>query len=262
MSHLVKFIQECHNNLLTNHSDEVDRAIIYLKKRHLTLKTIEYNNIGYCLRDQYIPDEIKYYGKEEDEERSFSGYSYFIAGRIVVPVYSEFGIAVGLATRAPSFEEGNTWWNLPKPFYKGNHLFLLNRARKEIFRKNKAIIVEGYIDAIKLNQEGLHEVVALMGTQLSPRKIGLLARYCDNICICLDVDANQSGQVGQEKVIYALKEYDFYNSISIIENLPEGEDPDIFVAKNGVNALLSKERQLTAKEIELIWNKVKSNMKH
>ena len=168
MSHLVQFIQECHQNLLDGNTDETAKARLYLKKRHLTDETLKLHNIGYCLKGQDIPDAVKFYGKKEDE-RTNSGYAYFINGRVTVPVYSEFGHAVGIATRKPTFEDGNTWWNLPKPFKKGQHLFLLNKARQEIFKKNKVVIVEGYMDAILLYQEGLHEVVALMGTKFSPR---------------------------------------------------------------------------------------------
>jgi len=261
MSHLVQFIQECHQNLLDCNTEETDKARIYLKKRHLTLESVKEHKIGYCHRGQNIPDEIKFYGKKEDDEKTKSGYAYFINGRVIVPVYSESGHAVGFATRKPSFEAGNTWWNLPKPFHKGNHLFLLNKARQAIFNLNKVIIVEGYMDALLLYQEGIKNVVAIMGTNLSHRKIGLIARYCDNICLCLDVDANMSGQVGQEKAIYALKEHDFYNSISMIKGLPEGEDPDVYVAKHGIEELLSKEQQLTSKEIDGIWKQV-SSQKH
>jgi len=261
MSHLVQFIQECHQNLLNDSSGETDNARIYLQKRHLTSETIKEHNIGYCHQGQKIPDEIKHYGKGDDEKTK-SGYAYFINGRLIIPVYSEFGNAVGLATRKPTFEPGNTWWNLPKPFKKGQHLFLLNKARQAMFKENKVVIVEGYVDALQLYQAGLHHVVAIMGTKLTPRKIGLIARYCDNICICLDVDANQSGQVGQAKAIYALKEYDFYNSISVIDGIPVGEDPDVFVAKNGLEALTSKERKLTSKEIDKIWKEVNADIKH
>jgi len=262
MSHLVQFIQECHQNLLNDSTDETDKARIYLKKRHLTLETIKQHNIGYCPRGQNIPDAIKYYGKKEDDEKTKSGYTYFINGRVIVPVYSEFGHAVGFATRKPTFEAGNTWWNLPKPFKKGQHLYLLNKARKAMFDKNKVVIVEGYVDALQLYQAGLHEVVALMGTKLTPRTIGLIARYCDNICLCLDADANMSGQVGMEKAIYSLKEHDFYDSISVISGLPIGEDPDIYVAKHGIKELLCKEKELTSKEIGTIWKKIHSQKSH
>jgi len=261
MSYLVQFIQECHDNLLSS-NNEANKALEYLQKRNLKTETIKTHQIGYCYKKQVLSDGIKYYGKDDkDIEGSDNGYGYFINGRIIVPIYSEFGIAVGIATRKPSFEPGNTWWNLPKPFKKGEYLFLLDKTRKDIFADNKVTLVEGYIDAIILRQEGLKSVVAIMGTTLSARKAGLIARYCDNICLCLDVDANMAGQKGQSKAIYVLKEFDFYNSISVIEDLPVGEDPDIFVANNGLDALLSKERPLSSKEINKIWKRARDEMK-
>ena len=260
MSQLDQFVKECHHNLINDGSEETNAARIYLKKRNINSDTLITHQVGYCHRGQYIPDEVKYYGVRDDEERSKSGYAFFMNGRLIVPVYSEFGDVVGLATRKPTFEPGNSWWNLPKPFKKGQHLFLLDKARKAMFDKNRVVIVEGYIDALQLYQAGLQEVVAIMGTKLTPRKIGLIARYCDNICLCLDVDANMSGQKGQQKAIYALREHDFYDTISVIDGIPVGEDPDIFVAKNGLNALLSMERELSSIEIEKIWKEVRSQL--
>ena len=260
MSHLVQFINECHSNLVNGRDSETDQARKYLSNRYVKPDTMAFHKIGYCYKKQDIPDEVKFYGKNLDNLTD-KGYAYFMAGRIIVPVYSEFGIAVGLATRKPSSEPGNTWWNLPNPFKKGEHLFLLNKTRKDIFRNNKVFIVEGYMDAIILHQEGLREVVAIMGTSLSPRKIGLIARYCDNITLCLDVDANMSGQKGQDKAIYALREFDFYDSISVIDGLPVGEDPDVFVIQHGLNDLLCKEKKLTQKEIDIVWKKIKISTK-
>jgi DNA primase len=261
MSCLNQFIKNCHKTLVERESDEAHKANLYLSNRGVTYESIRAHNIGYCPINSNIPNEVAYYGKKEINEGDY-GYSYFMQGRIIVPVYSEFDRVVGLATRKPTTQPGNTWWNLPKPFHKGNYLFLLNKVRKKVFDTNKIYLVEGYMDAILLYQEGLDNVVALMGTVLSPRKIGLIARYCNNICLCLDVDENESGQKGQEKAIYALKEADFCESISIIADLPVGEDPDVFVKKNGLNALLEREKKLSTFDINNIYNKVRIQNKN
>jgi len=256
MSYLNQFVQQCHDNLLNSRTSEVLNAKSYLvKERKITEKSISLHNIGYCDNNWKIPDEIAFYGKtkEEIQGNDSRGMSYFIRGRIVLPIYSEFGLIVGLATRKPSSLPGNTWWNISRPFYKGNHLFLLDKSRKDIFDNNKIYLVEGYIDAIILNQEGLKGVVALMGINLSPRQVGLLARYCSNICLCLDVDKNQSGQKAKNKAIYSLKKFDFHESISAVEGLPVGEDPDVFTLKNGLSELLKLEKIMTVSEINKIY---------
>jgi DNA primase len=263
MSHLNQFVKKCHENLLHGKDDEVVEARSYLSKRNIKNESLLLHTIGYCNYKEKIPNEIAFYGKEEKDIdiNGKGGYSYFITGRIIVPVYSEFGLLIGFATRKPSFEPGNTWWNLSKPFCKSHHLFLLDKARKTIFDNNKIYLVEGYIDAIMLYQEGLREVVSIMGTNLSSRQIGLLARYCSNICFCLDVDKNNSGQKAQDKSIYSLKNFDFYESISVIEGLPVGEDPDVFVTKNGLPELVKREHKMTNSEINKIYREVLSQVK-
>lgn len=255
MSHLNQFINQCHKNLVNGTNDEVFIAQNYLSKRNIRDESIITHTIGYCNYKDKIPNEISFYGKEEKDIdiNGKGGYDYFIRGRIIMPIYSEFGLIVGFATRRPSFDPGNTWWNLSRPFFKSSHLFLLDKARKHVFKNNKIYLVEGYIDAILLYQEGLKGVVGLMGTNLSSRQVGLIARYCSNICLCLDVDKNNSGQKAQGKTIHSLKKLDFYESISVIDDLPVGEDPDVFVSKNGLNELLKRERVMTNSEINKIY---------
>jgi DNA primase len=242
---------------MSNSNEEVAIVIDYLAQRYVKPETINFHKIGYCLSDDDIPYEINYYGKKEEEIRDDDrGYDYFIRGKIVVPIYEEFGKIVGFATRKPSFEAGNTWWNLSKPFKKGNHLHLMDKVRKDVFENNKIYLVEGYMDAIILHQEGLREVVSIMGTNLSPRKIGLISRYCNNVCLCMDVDENKAGQKAQNKAIYMLKKFDCCESISIIDGLPIGIDPDEYVAENGLQSLLNKERKLSDVEINKIYKEV------
>jgi len=263
MSHLNQFVQQCHDSLINGKTSEIDEAKEYLAKRHITPQSINLHGIGYCSYKDKIPDEINFFGKDKQDIgiNGKGGYAYFIRGRIVIPIYSEFGLLVGFATRKPSFEPGNTWWNISKPFQKSNHLFLLDKARKSVFQSDKIYLVEGYIDAIILYQAGLMGVVGLMGTNLSARQVGLISRYCSNICLCLDVDQNQSGQKAQGKAIYAIKKFDFYDKISVIEGLPVGEDPDVFVAKNGLPELIKRERIMTGSEITKIYRAVASENK-
>lgn len=262
MSYLNQFVRQCHSNILNKGSSEIRAALDYLHKRKITDSTIEKHLIGYCPSLQNVPNEICFYGKNcISYNGNGQGFSSFIKGRVIVPIYSEFNILEGFATRTPSFEAGNSWWNISKPFHKGNHLFLLNTARKSIFDKNKVYLVEGYMDALYLSQEGLDNVVSIMGIYLTPRKVSLVARYCNNICICLDVDKNQSGQKAQNKIIAILNKFGFYESISVIDGIPEGEDPDEFVAKNGIDVFLGKERKLTESEITKISKEVKEASK-
>jgi len=215
LSPLQHFVNDCHKNLTTSSDGEVVKSRSYLIQRKISDESISTHVIGYCNEETDIPDEIKYFGNKEVSYEGDKGYSSFIKGKLIVPIYDEFDQLVAFATRKPSFKEGNTWWNLPFP--KGNHLFLLNKTRKEIFNQNKIYIVEGYIDALLLYQEGLKNICGIMGTHLSPRQIGLLLRYCNNVCACLDIDENRSGQKGSDKIIAMLKDFGFYEDLWVID---------------------------------------------
>jgi DNA primase len=185
--HLTDFISQCHTILLNGTDEGVAAAVEYLhKERGLTEQSIKEHQIGYCPRYYNLPDEIRFYGATDEAEKddeNAKDFSYFICDRIIVPIYEEFGVVEAFATRKASSEKGNTWWNLSSPFKKGNHLFLLNKVRKNVFLENKIYLVEGYMDALLLYQKGLNKVCSLMGTHLTPRKIGLIARYCNHICL-------------------------------------------------------------------------------
>jgi len=256
-SALAEFIDVCHTSLCSECTPQAGSARSYLRKRGLKRDSVLKHKIGFCSSQTRIPREISSFGKSDGS----SNYSHFIKGRIIVPVFSEFGHPVGLATRKPSSEPGNTWWNLPSPFKKGEHLYLLSVSREKIFENNKIYLVEGYIDAIMLYQKGLHVVCGLMGTILTPRQIGLIQRYCDSVCLCMDSDKNKAGQNAQEQSVYELSENGFSGKISVIDGLPVGEDPDVYVNKNCLNDFLFLERLLSDSEIKKICRCVRTRQR-
>lgn len=264
---LKDFVLKCHRTLIDvdkigeTQDQEVITARDYLYSRNVLEKSIKSVTIGYCKGDEELPDPVRFFGEELRKEDDKWDLSYYVKGRIIVPVYSEFNSLVGFATRKPTKEPGNTWWNLPAPFRKGGHLFLLNLAKKSIFEKNKVYLVEGYMDATILRQHGLDNVVGIMGTALTSRKIGLIARYCNNVCLCFDTDQNESGQKARDISVAILKKFDFCDSISVINDLPVGIDPDDFVTANGLDAFLKKEVVLKDSEIEKICRKVSKQKK-
>lgn len=253
MSVLNEFSLQCHKNLL-NRSDCSNEALRYLElSRSLNIETINKFKIGYCPGNIRLPQEIRNYGGAFGKD-----YSFFIKDRIIVPIFEEFNeIVVGIGTRKP-IDEKFPWWNSPYPFEKGNNLFNLNLSRKYIFKYNKVYIVEGYIDAITLFQAGIKNVVAVLGTKLTLRHIGLLTRYCNEICFCFDVDKNNSGQNARDESIVAIDSLGICNKMTSIDNMPEGEDPASFVSKFGKESFLSLEEDISAERIAEI---VKRSMK-
>ncbi len=114
-------------------------------------------------------------------------------------------------------------------FRKGQTLFALESARETASRCQTLIIVEGYFDVIALHQAGLHNVVATLGTALTPEHVQLIRRFVSKVVLLFDPDA--------AGVRAALRSLDlFVNSgLSVtVVSLPQGDDPDTFVRKYGV----------------------------
>ena len=261
MSDLSKFIDHCHKELLIGKDREVELARRYLfDDRKLIENSLIHHKIGYCSSELVLPDPIRYYGTIDKNPNERWNISRYINGRIIVPIYSEFGELSAFATRVPTVEPGNPWWNLPSPFKKGNFLFLLDKARKEIFKQNKIYVVEGYIDALMLFQHGITNVVGLMGTAYTLRKVALTTRYCNNVCLCFDTDENKAGEKAKKMSTVVLQKYNFCDSISVVDTLPMKEDPASFVAKNGTQPFLKMERNLSESEINKICMEVSKGL--
>lgn len=153
------------------------------------------------------------------------------SGRIIFPIFSPNGRVIAFAGRILEAKENTAkYLNSPesKIYFKSKVLYGLSHAKDEIRKTGKAILVEGYMDLISLHQSGIKNVVAVSGTSFTDEQAQLLSRYCKEIILLFDSD--KAGISAALRSFEILLKYDF--SISVIE-LPEGEDPDSFILKNG-----------------------------
>jgi DNA primase len=128
-------------------------------------------------------------------------------------------------------------------FDKGGTLYALDRAQAGIKREGRAVVVEGYMDAIAAHQAGFDNVVAQMGTALTERQVRLLKKLTGVIVLALDADAagREAAVRGHEVVREAagdgetapvvswrgLAGYQEAASVDLrVAVLPEGRDPD------------------------------------
>jgi DNA primase len=230
------FVDACHKALAAEEG-ECKQALDYLRQaRGLTQPVIDEFSLGYCASRQAVPDSRRTDGMYNENDA--------LRHKIIVPIYSEFGILVGAAARSPNPDEKG-WWNTK--FRKEHQIFLFNKSRKAIYESNLAIVFEGYMDALVAWQMGIHNCCAIMGTNLGYRRIGLLARYCDRICFCLDNDHNDAGLLGELKSMSDLWRFGLKRVTKI--ELPQGVDPDEYLLKCGVEAFHAQERQVTHHEL-------------
>ena len=149
-------------------------------------------------------------------------------GRLIFPIRDITGKVIAFGGRLID-GDGAKYLNSPESaiYLKRKNLYMLDTARKAIREKGRSILVEGYMDALRLHKCGFTESVASLGTSLTQEQAKLLARYADRCYICYDSDT--AGQDAAIKGMYILAE----NGLSVyVVSLPEGKDPDEFLCVN------------------------------
>jgi len=143
--------------------------------------------------------------------------------------------------RAEDRDRGPKYLNSPATplFDKSRTLYLLDRAKGPMRRSGQAIIVEGYTDALMAHQAGFDNVVASLGTALTPGQVALLTRYAKRIALAYDVDAagQKAGTFGVqalEGLIGQLAAADTGVELDEVRvvRLPDGRDPDDVIRTN------------------------------
>jgi len=120
-------------------------------------------------------------------------------------------------------------------YSKRHTLYGLPDAIKDIKNNKKAVVVEGYLDVLSLHQSGIKNSVAPLGTALTEHQIQILSRYTHNIITVFDSDPS-----GEKAMIRSLEPFLENNIAPYLVLLPENEDPDSFVHKNGSEAFRKK----------------------
>ena len=154
-------------------------------------------------------------------------------GRIQFPIRDIRGRVIGFGGRRLGDGDGPKYLNSPETpvFHKGEELYGLFEARKSVRNLNRLIVVEGYMDVIALAQSGVPNAVATLGTASGENHYKKLFRYVDEVVCCFDGDP-----AGRRAAWRALE-----NALPTLSEgrrlkfmfLPEGEDPDTLVRKQG-----------------------------
>ena len=142
--------------------------------------------------------------------------------RITFPIRDQRGRVLGFGARALTPDSKPKYLNSPEgELYRKSHtLYGIDRARGPIAKARRAIVVEGYTDVLALQQAGVEEAVAIMGTAITPEQISMLAGLTESVVLALDADrAGADAMVRAQKVAGG-------KSIELrVAAMPEGEDP-------------------------------------
>ena len=152
-------------------------------------------------------------------------------GRLIFPVFDAQGKPIAFGGRTLEPEGEPKYLNSPEtPAYtKGRHLFGLNLTRDEIRRNGFAILVEGYLDLIIPHQFGVRNVVASLGTALTPEQVKLIGRFARKVVV--NYDGDRAGVQAAKRAIETILAEDLEVKVLV---LPDNADPDDFIRKYGV----------------------------
>ena len=166
------------------------------------------------------------------ERKPGQGYYDRFRNRLMFPILDTTGQVLGFGGRSLD-EQGPKYMNSPESFlyHKGSLLYGLLNAQKSIREHDLAILVEGYFDLIALHQNGFPNSVAVLGTSLTTAQIDLLKRYTRNVVVVFDGDV-----AGRRASYRNLPEFLERNIQARVVYLPEGEDPDSYLRKEGNKA--------------------------
>ncbi len=230
------------------HSDKSAQVIEYLKGRGLSGEIVQAFQIGYATeswdgilstlgkdqrsREQLV--DLKLVNKSDNNKH----YDFF-RDRIMFPIRDRRGRVVGFGGRILT-GDGPKYLNSPETrvFHKGRELYGFYEARQANKQLDQVLIVEGYMDVVALAQAGISFAVASLGTATTTDQLKMLFRATNRVVCCYDGD-----RAGREAAWRALE-----NALPLLNDgielsflfLPDGDDPDSLVRKEGTEAFLAR----------------------
>jgi DNA primase len=233
-----------------------ERAREYFKKRGLTGATAAKFGLGYA------PDAwdavLKALGASEAErarllqvgliierERKTGvdpGYYDRFRDRVMFPIRDARGRTLGFGGRVLDKGEPK-YLNSPETelFHKGRELYGLFEARQASRALSRLLVVEGYMDVVRLHQAGVTYAVATLGTATTPDHLARIFRICNEVVFCFDGD--RAGRAAAWRALEnALSQVREGRQIKFLF-LPDGHDPDSLVGEEGKDAFEARIQQ-------------------
>ncbi len=231
-----------------------DKALAYLDGRGVDTDTRARFSIGYApdgysaLKDALGKDERRM--KLLDRVGLFSkndrGHVYDkFRDRVMFPIFDRRGRVIAFGGRVMQKDDGPKYLNSPETalFHKGRELYGLWQVRQANQKIERLIVVEGYMDVVSLFQFGVTQAVATLGTATTPDHAELLFRNAPDVYFCFDGDAagRRAAWRALESVLPRMKD----GRQAFFLFLPDGEDPDTIVRKEGAEAFDARLKQAT-----------------
>jgi len=226
---------------------DTPKAGRYLERRGIDAKTSAAFVLGYA-PDAWDAQLLRFGANDEDRRRLLavglilersgertSGFYDRFRDRLMFPIRDSRGRVIGFGGRV--IEQGEPkYMNSPETplFHKGRELYGLYEARQARGDFKRLLIVEGYMDVVRLHQAGITYAVATLGTATTQEHLNKIFRMTSEVVFCFDGDS-----AGRKAAWRALE-----NALPLARDgrelkfmfLPEGHDPDSLVAAEGADA--------------------------
>ncbi len=232
-------------------SSQAEPAQRYLASRGLSQQVIDHFAIGYAPAGW--DNVLKRFGQQQDDRESLmeagmlvtndKGRSYDrFRDRVMFPIRDKRGRVIGFGGRVLG-NDTPKYLNSPETpvFHKGRQLYGLYEAQKNHPQPARLLVVEGYMDVVALAQFGIDYAVASLGTSTTAEHIQLLFRSTDTVVCCYDGD--RAGREAAWRALEtALPHMNDGRQLRFMF-LPDGEDPDTLIRKEGKEAFEARMEQ-------------------
>ncbi len=243
-------------------AEEAGGAREYLAGRGLDEVALRAFGVGYApsawdtvlLRGQragFKVEELRQVGLAQ-RGRGGGEYDRF-RSRIMFPIRDRRGRTQGFGGRAMRSDQGAKYVNTAETdfFHKSRMLYGIDLAKAAIAKAGRAVVVEGYTDAIALHQAGVEEAVGVMGTAITEEQVAALSGMVEEVVLALDADA-----AGQEAMLRAQRVAAGRKMRLRVAAMPAGEDPAEMVTAEGgperFRTLLEEAVELQAFQVGLV----------
>lgn len=217
-------------------------AVTYLQQRGISTEIIEQFGIGYApnqwdgLKNALATDErrtdlLERVGmmSKSDNGRVYDKFRH----RVMFPIHDKRGRVIAFGGRVIDNDDSPKYLNSPETqlFHKGRELYGLWQVKLAHNKIPRLVVVEGYIDVVALFQFGVNTAVATLGTATTPEHAEILFRHAEDVYFCFDGDnaGRKAAWRALESVIPRLRDGRQAHFLF----LPDGEDPDSIVRKEG-----------------------------
>ena len=165
--------------------------------------------------------------------------------RLMFPILDRRGRVIAFGGRVLKSEQSPKYLNSPETplFHKGRELFALWQVKQANSNLARIVVVEGYMDVIALHQAGLPIAVATLGTATTPEHTEVLFRAAPDVVFCFDGD--RAGRAAAWKALESALPRLRDGRQAYFLFLPEGEDPDTLVRKEGKAGFEKRLREAT-----------------